>query len=1142
MKTITKLLIILSIIFVFNNFHIKVKAIINIFNMRHNFFYLLGLFFLINACTKNESPVKTSNNSSSKLSFQLLSPSKTKVNFVNKLEESERLNHFFWSSFYNGGGVSIGDINNDNLPDIFLTGNFEPDALFINKGNMEFEDISKTARIEGGKAVSSGVVMEDINKDGWLDIYVCKFGYTENPQDRVNLLYINNQDGTFSEKGRQYGLANTGYSIQAAFIDYDKDGDLDMYLVNQPSGARHTRGKYDMKNHTIEPNTSDRLFQNNGNNTFTDISDKAGVANFADGLGVNICDLNGDNWPDIYVANDYDKPDYMYINNQDGTFTDEAPTRLKHMSQFSMGIDIADINNDGDEDIFVLDMAGANHFRSKTNMPSMRPPAFWKSVADGKHYQYMHNVLQLNNGNGSFSEIGNMANIAKTDWSWSILFGDYDNDGDKDAYVTNGIKKDVRNNDWIESVKRRIDETKGKLNIFEEVKKMESTPMSNYFFENQGDLTFKNTAKERGLGKSGFSNGAAYSDLDGDGDLDLVVNNVDDNVGIYQNNQSGNHFVQFKVKSSRSNRPVLGTKLKLHLADGSIQYQEVRRTKGFISSSDDVVHFGLGQQSNIDSLSITWPNHTISKMYQVKADQKHIIDLDVIKKARLPQQQNISTPLFAKASQSLNIKHAHQENKFDDYAQQVLLPHKQSEHGPSLSIGDVNSDGLEDFYIGGAAGFPGQLNIQTKNGKFKISSNATWAADKAHEDLGSALFDADKDGDLDLYVVSGGYEFKEGSELLQDRIYLNDGKGNFTKNNKMLPSLKTSGKNVIAADIDKDGDQDLFVGGRVTPGQYPTTPLSYLLINEGGSFKDVTATQAPDLARVGMVSEAVFSDYDKDNDLDLIVVGEWMPITVFKNDNGQFSKANQDLNLGDYKGWWFSIKAADLDGDGDDDYVVGNLGKNTKFKASEEKPFRVYAQDFDSNGNYDIVLANYADDKVVPVRGRECSSEQLPFIAEKFPTYAGFANASLEEIIPEEVLNKGVQLEVNTFKSLVLMNEGNSFVKKYLPMRAQVAPINGTIVKDINTDGHPDLIVAGNMYGAEVETTRYDAGIGLCLLGDGSGNFKPLSVSKSGFFAANHAKDLEMIHIGANKTPVVLVANNNGPMEAFRLEKAILAQ
>lgn len=1064
--------------------------------------------------------------------FQSLPASATGVNFINEVPESEQLNYFTYPYIYGGGGVAAGDLDQDGLEDLYFTANFGQNRLYHNKGNLQFEDITTASGAIGTSGWTTGVSMIDINQDGLLDIYICKSGPMADEKLRANLLYMNQGNMKFKEAAAEYGLDDPGFSIQAYFFDYDKDGDLDCYLVNHRMDFSNSRSAKVVSKREPDAPDSDHLLRND-NGKFTNVTRNAGVASFAWGLSASIGDFNGDGWDDIYVANDFLEADFLYINNRNGTFSDGVKKHLQHIPMYAMGSDLADINNDGLEDLYVLDMMPEDHVRSKMLMAPMSTSDFWALVDAGLQYQYMTNTLQLNRGNGHFSEIGQMAGVAKTDWSWAPLFADFDNDGFKDLFVTNGIKRDVTDNDYKSRAQKMIQEKGRKLTLDELKGIMPGTKLPNHYYRNRGDLRFEKLSI--GVSDNVNSNGVAYTDLDNDGDLELVLNNVDDPARIYKNlsNSAENHFLNVNLQGKVPNVQGIGARVYLY-HDGQTQLQVQYPVRGYLSGVTSVIHFGMGASARYDSVVVQWPDGQKTHLGAGQANQTIQVSIDQAKPGnRIPRTNPNS--LFTDATSTLGINHQHQENDYDDFIKEILLPHKQSANGPFTAVADVNGDGHEDFFVGGAAGHAGRLYQQMADGRFAEMPSQPWRADLACEDLGAHFFDADGDGDQDLYVVSGGNEFAEDAPELQDRLYLNDGSGRFAKAPDALPQMLTSGQQVAIGDIDGDQDLDLFVGGRLMPGKYPFPAKSYLLQNNGGKFTDITASAAADLVAPGLVTDAVFSDYDGDKDLDLVVVGEWLPIRVFQNNGGKFAPI-ETPNLPDTRGWWFSIEAADLDGDGDDDYVVGNIGENNKFHASQKKPLHVYCHDFDQNGTYDIVLAKDAKNIQLPVRGRQCSSEQMPFIKEKYPTFEAFATATLSDIYSPKELESALHYEARYFSSALLMNQGGGqFTLNPLPTQAQASPINGILATDLNEDGRLDLVLAGNMYDSEVETVRYDAGIGVCLLGDGNGGFSPMSVLESGFFAPGNVKSLSILKTGPEGRLTVLVGNNDGMLQAFRM-------
>jgi hypothetical protein len=1061
--------------------------------------------------------------------LQLLSSEKTGIDFSNSLRESKFFNHYYYSQIYVGSGVAIGDINNDGLPDIFFGGNQVSDRLYLNKGNFQFEDITKKSRVAKNSGWTWGVTMADVNADGYLDIYVSRNGNSMNPEDRQNQLYINNQDLTFTESARAYGLADLGYSTQAVFFDMDNDGDLDMYQVNQPADKKL------LLVNKIPPEHlkffRDRLYRND-NGRFKDVSEQVGISrDFAYGLSVNASDFNNDGWVDLYVANDYAEPDFMYFNNGDGTFRNVINDQLKHITQLSMGSDTGDVNNDGLIDLITTDMTPEDHYRSKTNMASMSTEAFNTLVEAGAHHQYMANALQINTGMGSFSDVANLAGISNTDWSWASLLVDLDNDGWKDIVVSNGIKKDVDNNDY-----RTIVKNLGKMTSAEELyqvsKNTPSVPISNYIFRNKGSLEFENVSKDWGFDTPSFSSGMAYGDLDGDGDLDIVINNMDAPAFVYENKATGN-FLKIELKGSDKNRFGIGAKAIIH-HNGKKQIVENNVTRGFISSVEPGLFFGLGKDLDIEKVEVIWPDGKVNVFENVRANKVLIAKYSKAK-PRVKEIIESETLVSEIKTSDIGLDYLHKENEFDDYAEEILLPHKLSQNGPFSAVGDVNGDDLEDIFFGGAAGQSGILYIQKEHGLFEKSTSQPWEQEKDSEDLGCLFLDVDGDNDLDLFIASGGSEFKRGNILLKDRLYINNGFGEFVKSNKALPVILESSQCVKSADIDNDGDLDLFVGTRLIPGKYAFPATSYILINENGKFKKASTETAPDLKNIGMVTDAVFTDIDQDGDQDLMIVGEWMQIVVLENTDGIFTNSSEKYGLSDTRGIWWSITASDLDNDGDDDYVIGNLGKNNKFKASKEHPFKLYANDFDNNGTNDIVLAKFYKDDYVPLRGRECTSQQMPFVAEKFKDYHSFASSKLVDILPEEKIEDAIVYEINNFESIILINENAKLLRKTLPIQAQISPVKSSLVMDFNNDGNKDILIIGNHYGVEVETVRYDAGIGSLLLGDGKNNFRYMPPLESGFYVPFDSRDIK--YLKQDNRNLIIVTNNNAPLTIFNSKK-----
>ena len=1070
--------------------------------------------------------------------FKRLSAKESGIDFINKIDEDETYNHILVDVVFNGGGVAIIDINNDGLQDLYFAGNMVEDKLYLNKGNLKFEDITPQSGIKKG-TWSTGVTVADINNDGYLDFYVGKF-ILNDPKQRQNHLYINNGDLTFTEKAAEYGIADDGHCTAVNFFDYDKDGDMDLYVGNEPFVSRHV--KYGNQDGVDKLKYTDRLFRNEGNGKFTDVTQQAGITNYNYTLSATVSDLNNDGWPDIYVASDYEEPDYYYQNNGNGTFTNVIHRSMRHISNFTMGVDLADFNNDGLIDLYSADMAPADNYRTKANMSGMNPEKFWGLANSGYHYQYMFNNLQLNNGNGLFSEIAQMAGVAQTDWSWATLFADYDNDGDKDLFVTNGQPADTRNKDYIHDRNILLDSladiarAKGEKPNISSMNLIELAPserLSNYLFINNDNLSFTDKAQEWGVGDLSFTQGAAYADFDNDGDMDLVTSNIDDPIFLYENRATqinGNNYLKLKLVGDQgANLLSYGAKAWIYYGE-KMQLLEVSPNRGYLSTNDPVLHFGLGKINTIDRLKIEWLDGRQLEMKDVKVNQ--ILTLKQANGKQGSNQSKTAKPtLFKDITLTTGIDYLHKENEFDDYASEVLLPHRMSHLGPCSVTADVNGDGLDDIYLGGASGQEGVLFLQGANNKFSKNKSQAWSIDKKSEDINALFFDADGDKDQDLYVVSGGNEFKEGSAALQDRIYINDGKGNFTKG--QLPNMKISGGVAKAGDIDGDGDLDLFVGGRQVPNQYGHPARSYILINDKGRFTDKTKQLAPDLEKPGMVTDAHWMDIDQDKDQDLIVVGEWMPISIYVNEGGKLENSTSVKGMKDTGGWWNRIVAADMDGDGDQDLIVGNLGLNLKFKATPELPFSVKVKDFDGNGSNDIYLAYYDQDgSLCPVRGRQCSSQQMPFIEEKFKTYNEFASASFDEVLGD-LAEGAISHEVKMFESVYIENIGDGeFEISKLPLAAQMAPTYGILPRDWNGDGHMDILLAGNFYQREVETTRSDAGIGTMLLGDGKGNFNAISPEENGIIAYLDVRSLATVE-NSQKQPLVIILNNNFGLQVY---------
>ncbi|MFI1744895.1 VCBS repeat-containing protein [Thalassobellus sediminis] len=1087
---------------------------------------LILLSVLLFTCKKEVLIKETTANSL----FTLVSSKESNIHFKNIVKETTDFNVLNYYYAYNGGGVAIGDINNDGLDDVYLTSNQQSNKLYINKGNFKFEDITNKAKVSDLKGWTTGVNMIDINNDGWLDIYVCKSASVYNESLRRNKLYINQKDGTFIDEAKKWGLDNNGLSIQSYFFDYDKDGDLDMFLVNHRNDFFDSVNLQKIKREDVIGKfyleTSDHLFRNDGG-VFKDVTHSAGILNKEFSLSASIGDFNNDGWLDIFVANDFITPDKLYINKKNGTFINQANERLMHTSYSSMGSDFADINNDFLPDLLVLDMSAEDHRRGKQNMPSMNTSGFWDIVDAGYNYTYMSNMLNLNKGNGMFSDVAQLSGISKTDWSWTPLIADFDNDGFKDIFITNGIKREIANQDFGNFLDTEQDSI-NKMSMSQILNTMPSDKLQNYAFKNNGDLSFSKVINGWGLNKAFNSNGAAYADLDNDGDLDLVINNLDDEASLYENN-SINNYINIKLVGNEKNRNAIGSKIKIY-TDSTQQYQEMFLSRGYQSSVSPQLNFGIGHEALIKRIEVVWTNGKTSVVENVRANQT--LTLNQNDASAKGKTKNKSLKNFSKINpKTLGFKFKHAENEFNDFSRQVLLPQKQSQQGPAFTIADVNNDGLEDIFLGGGFNQSAELYIQNSNGQFNNKKQIAFEKDKSYEDNGAHFFDADSDGDLDLYVASGGYELKEKSVLLQDRLYINDGNGNFKKSNT-LPKITSSAKAVISLDFDNDGDLDLAIGGRVVPGKYPLTPKSYLLENVNGRFLDVTNKIAPEFSEIGMINDMILSDYDSDGDKDLIIVGEWMPITIFDNVEGKLQKKNIEA-FEDTEGWWNTISAIDFDNDGDLDYFAGNLGGNNKFHPSKKRPLHIYGNNFDDDGNYDMILSKLYNGNLVPVRGKECSTSQNPFVSEKIKTYKEFANSTLVDIYGDTMLENSFHKEVYEFKSVYIENKGDGkFEVNHLPNTAQLGPTMSFEFTDINNDGHIDVVGVGAIHEAEVETVRYDGNAGYVLLGDSKGSLK--TYNDISFYNNLNAKGMRLITI--KKEPYLVIANNNGPLTIFKIK------
>ena len=1078
----------------------------------------------------------------------MLSSETTKIDFENNLTYSDEFNIYTYRNFYNGGGVGLGDVNNDGLLDVYLTANQLPNRLYINKGDFVFEDVTDTAKLSGNRAWSTGVSMVDINSDGWLDIYVCNSGDV-NGDNRQNEFFINNGDGTFSEKAQEIGLADSGLSTHAAFFDYDKDGDLDVYLLNNSFTAIGSFNLQINERAIRDKKGGDKLFRNDSGK-FIDVSEEAGIfgSEIGFGLGVSVADLDKDGWLDLYISNDFFERDYIYMNNGDGTFSEDLENQMRSTSLSSMGSDVADITGDGLPEIFITEMLPKKEDRYKTTMTFENWDKYQYNLKNGYYHQFTRNTLHLNNGISfgnklTFSEVGRLAGVEATDWSWSALITDFNNDGHKDLFVANGLAQDILDQDYLryisnEEITKMIVTEKG-VDYKKLIDIIPITKISNFAYAGDSNLGFKDVTNYWGLDTPSHSSGSAYGDLDNDGDLDLIVNNVNMPPFIYKNNSTEllkeNNYLKVKLIGEKNNINAVGTKVTIK-SDKQIFYLEQSPIRGFQSTVDNIMHFGLGEISSIDSLIVDWYYGKRSVLTDIPVNQIVIIDEKEAQMTELKEKRKKKNKtLFKNVSKTIDLDYSHVENTHVDFDSDRLLYHMRSTEGPKLDVADVNNDGLMDFYIGGAKNSAGKLFLNIGQNKYKSSNEDLFERDKQSEDSQVVFFDADNDGDIDLYVSSGGVEYFSGSYALYDRLYINDGFGEFTRSSQLLPSSNPESTSVVIPnDFDNDGDLDLFVGIRLKPGSIGVPQNGYILENNGkGEFTDATLELAPELIGLGMITDAKWTDFDNDDDHDLIIVGEWMGIKLFENDDSNFNEISNKVGLKNTSGWWNRIASSDIDNDGDVDFIVGNHGLNSRFKASVDEPISCYINDFDNNGSIEQIVCRYNEGKSYPIVLRHDLIKQLPHLKKKYVNYSQYKGQTINDFFNKKELESSIVHEVTMLESVMLINNGKgSFKIKPLPKETQLSPLYAILASDIDKDGNVDLILGGNLHNVKPEIGRYDASYGHFLKGLGNGEFVIYSMDESGLILNGEVRDFKTLNQIQNN--LLLIARNNSTMEFYQ--------
>lgn len=1108
---------------------------------------LLMMICLIGCHEKSDTTHSTPNekeNVNVNVKFTLMSPDQTGINFTNRFKEDYTYNILTYEYMYNGGGVATGDVNGDSLPDIYFSATFGPNILYLNLGNFKFMNVTIPAGVAAPVGFKTGVAMADINNDGRLDIYSCRTSKTDNGQkdDHVFINMGNKIENgiaipVFEDQSKKLGLNDNSNTNHVCFIDYDRDGDLDIFLLNHKTDFKEASklrlqpdatGKIVRLTNPTTPFESNKLYRND-NSHFTEVTESAGLVSSAFGLSVTAGDLNQDGWMDLYVGNDYIEPDRVYINNQNGTFTDKYFEYLKHSCQNSMGSDVADINNDGLVDIIVLDMKPEDPVRYKTMINVMQYDRYHLLEQYGYGRQVGRNVLQLNNGNNTFSEIGQFSGIAATDWSWGSMIADFDNDGWKDTYIANGYRRDVTNYDYLTYVRDSINRTGGltprrfpdintMLNLIPEQK------IAKYLYLNNKESGFINVTKQAGMDQLAFSNGSAFADLDRDGDLDIIVNNVIDPAFIYRNDISGRHWLQIDIQEKK-NTDGIGSVVDLY-AKGEHQHQMLLINKGFFSTSEPILHFGLGEHAMVDSIILTWPDGTKEIQKSVPVNRRMVWKKGSGSPYKVSKKQP-STPLFTQAYSA--PPWIHQETDFVDFKREKLVPYMMSAEGPCIAIGDVNGDQLEDVYAGNGSGYPSALYTQTSENTFTTLAIPIFVSDSSYEDCGALIHDMDGDGDNDLIVISGGNAFNMNDNRYLSRFYINDGKGSFTRASN-FPVIRTNAGAIYSFDYDNDNDPDLIIAGRCTPGSFPLPPKSYLLRNDKGVFHDVTADVFPELSSLGMITDIESGNMDSDKSIELVICGEWMPLTVFSFDGSKFKNKTSSFGLDKFSGWWKAVSLSDLDDDGDLDMIAGNIGLNHRHTTSELYPVTLISKDFDGNGSQDPVLCFYHDGKLFPYAGRDAMIAQIPMLKKNFVRYTTYASASIEDIFSKTQLEGSTRLTVNTFKTMILKNDNHKFVPLNIPYQAQLAPVFDILVEDFNGDGRKDILMAGNFLYSETETGEIDAGNGTLLIQNPDQSFQFVPNREHGFWAQDEVRELKAITL-ANGSKAVLTGNNKGPLQ-----------